>query len=249
MIFSNEEQILHSWQQNAAPWTVAVREQQIESRQLVTNQAIVETVVSYSPKTVLDIGCGEGWLARALHAHNVMVHGVDGIPALVKQARAKGDGRFDVMSYEEISAGKWRDIFLRDTCLQDTCLQDTCLQDTFDVVVCNFSLFGNESVAALLKQVPTLLSPGGHFIIQTLHPLMACGDQPYKDGWRAGSWASFSQDFVDPAPWYFRTMASWIGLLSKSGLMLQDLIEPIHPKTGKPASVIFACQSNRICHQ
>ncbi|EKU99877.1 methyltransferase family protein [Leptolyngbya sp. PCC 7375] len=239
MNFSNEEQILHSWQQNAIPWTVAVREQQIESRQLVTNQAIVETVMSYSPQTVLDIGCGEGWLARALHAHNITVHGVDGIPALVNQARARGDGRFDVMSYEEISAGKW----------QDTCLQDTCLQNTFDVVVCNFSLFGNESVAALLQQVPTLLSPGGHLMIQTLHPLMACGDQPYKDGWRAGSWASFSQDFVDPAPWYFRTMASWIGLLSKSGLVLQALIEPLHPKTGKPASVIFACQSNRIFHQ
>ena len=61
---------------------------------------------------------------------------------------------------------------------------------------------------------------GGALIIQTLHPVVAVGDLPYVDGWRQGSWAGFSEDFSDPAPWYFRTTESWVRLLRKSGLRL-----------------------------
>ncbi|MEL6128830.1 MAG: class I SAM-dependent methyltransferase [Cyanobacteria bacterium J06628_4] len=218
-MFSNEAKIVSSWRQNAMPWTAAVRERQIESRRLVTDGAIVNAVVNCSPQTVLDVGCGEGWLVRALHTRGIMAHGVDGIPALVEQAQTMGGGTFEVAAYGDITAGR--------------------LQATFDVVVCNFSLFGDQSVVSLLRQIPHLLNPSGTFIIQTLHPIMACGEDDYTDGWRAGSWAGFSQDFMDPAPWYFRTMGSWVELLVESGLMLTRLVEPLHPGSGGPASVIF----------
>lgn len=201
------------------PWTAAVRERQIESRRLVTDEAIVNAVVSCSPQTVLDVGCGEGWLVRTLNTHGITAHGVDGIPALVEQAQAMGGGTFEVASYGDIAAGR--------------------LQATFDGVVCNFSLFGDESVVSLLRQIPCLLNPGGTFIIQTLHPMMVCGESDYGDGWRAGSWAGFGQEFVDPAPWYFRTMGSWVSLLVESGLRLTRLVEPLYPGSGGPASVIF----------
>ena len=54
--------------------------------------------------------------------------------------------------------------------------------------------------------------------------------------------AGFSSDFVDPAPWYFRTLESWIQLFMTSGLRLVELREPIHPQTQKPASVIFIAE-------
>lgn len=58
-----DRRIVESWGKNAEPWTRAVREKQIDSRRQVTDQAIVEAVLSRSPKSLLDIGCGEGWLA------------------------------------------------------------------------------------------------------------------------------------------------------------------------------------------
>ena len=58
-----------------------------------------------------------------------------------------------------------------------------------------------------------------------------------------GSWAGFSDDFTDPAPWYFRTLETWVGLIASSGLMLTELREPIHPTTNKPASVLFIARS------
>jgi 2-polyprenyl-3-methyl-5-hydroxy-6-metoxy-1,4-benzoquinol methylase len=209
--------IIDSWSKNTDPWTAAVRSGEIESRTLVTNQAIIDAVRSRSPRTAIDIGCGEGWLVRALDG--IAMSGVDVVPGLVDQAQRAGGGDFRVLSYEAIGRGE--------------------LAVQVDVAVCNFSLIGKESVEGIFRAAPSFLAPGGALIVQTVHPLMACGDAPYVDGWRAGSWAGFSSDFTDPPPWYFRTLESWVRLYADSGLRLVDLREPIHPGTGKPASLIL----------
>jgi hypothetical protein len=79
-----------------------------------------------------------------------------------------------------------------------------------------------------------------------LHPHIACGDAPYADGWRSGSWAGFGSEFTDPAPWYFRTVASWVRLFFDSGLTLIELLEPLHPESNKPASIVFVAVKPKI---
>ena len=219
----SDARIVDSWRKNASPWTTAVRENQIASRALVTNKAIVDAVLSRSPRTVLDIGCGEGWLARALAEHGVSAVGVDVVPALIEQARKAGGGEFRISSYEDIAAGR--------------------LDVSVDLVVANFSLIGKESVEGVIRRAPSLLNSGGSLVIQTLHPVASCGDESYADGWRTGSWAGFSEEFSDPAPWYFRTMETWERLLADSGFRILETREPVHPETGKPASVIFIAES------
>jgi 2-polyprenyl-3-methyl-5-hydroxy-6-metoxy-1,4-benzoquinol methylase len=218
----SDAKIVESWRKNAAPWTSAVRDNQIESRRLITNSAVIDAVVSRSPTSVLDIGCGEGWLARALAEKGIHVTGVDVTPELVAQARQAGDGDFRVASYEEIAE---QGLGLR-----------------VDVAVANFSLIGKDAVDALIARVPDLLTPRGSLVVQTLHPVVARGDLPYRDGWRAGSWTGFSEEFTDPAPWYFRTLESWVTLLANCGFSLRELREPLHPATHTPASVIFIAQ-------
>jgi len=215
----SDAQIVDSWHTNAAPWTAAVRERQIESRRLVTDSAIIDAALSRAPGSALDIGCGEGWLVRALSDRGVRAVGVDVVPELVDHARRAGGGVFHVASYEAIAAG--------------------ALDLRFDVAVANFSLIGRESVEHLLASASRLLVPGGSLVVQTLHPVVANGDARYEDGWRAGSWAGFSSDFSDPAPWYFRTIESWVRLFEASGLRLIDLREPLHPISARPASIIF----------
>jgi 2-polyprenyl-3-methyl-5-hydroxy-6-metoxy-1,4-benzoquinol methylase len=212
-----DKQVVDSWCKNTAPWITAVREGEIESRMLATNQAIVDAVRSLSPASGLDIGCGEGWLVRTLDG--VAMTGVDVVPGLVEAARRAGGGEFLVMSYEDIAQGR--------------------LKLAVDVAICNFSLIGEEAVSGLFRAARTYLKPGGTLIVQTMHPLMACGDGPYADGWREGSWAGFNAGFTDPPPWYFRTLSSWVRLFGDNGLQLRELREPIHPNTGKPASLIL----------
>src|SRR5579871_482972 len=218
---AHEAQVLASWQANATPWADAVRARAIESRRLVTDQAIIEAVRSRAPRSVLDLGCGEGWLARALSPLGIDVLGLDVVPQLVEAAQRAGGGRFCVGDYSQLIADAASGV-------------SRC-----DAVVCNFALFGAESVVALFRDVPRLLTPGGTFIVQTLHPWTAGAEAPYRDGWREGSWQGFPSAFHDPPPWYFRTLQSWIQLHSTCGLRLIELREPQHPASARPASVIF----------
>lgn len=219
---SEEQHIVRSWHANAEPWSRAVRSGSIASRALITDRAVVEAVASLDVEPVLDVGCGEGWLARALNARGIKTVGIDMVPALVVKAQNLG-GEFHVVDYAELTSRQLPG-------------------GLFAAAVCNFSLLGAASVAHLLTALPGHLLKGASLVIQTLHPLAACGDLPYEDGWRPGSWAACGEDFKDPPPWYFRTLDSWSELIARSGFVLEERREPELPGTKVPASVIFMCR-------
>lgn len=222
----SEIAIIESWRKNVGPWVRAIDEREIESRNLATNRAILEAVLRLLPRKVLDIGCGEGWLARELELHGVDVLGIDAIPEFIDAAVRKGKGRFRTLTYEELSPNS--------------------VGEKFDVLVCNFSLFGKDSVESVFLSAAQLINSNGAFVIQTLHPTNhAHGEEHIEDGWREGSWAGFSEGFKDPGPWYFRTKESWKRLFFKSGFTSIDVIEPMNPKTGVPASIIFVGKIDR----
>ena len=216
-----EELILASWLVNAAAWTRAVRRGEILSRIRVTDGAILGMIAERSPRTLLDLGCGEGWLAHHCARRGIEVLGTDAVAELTAIAAegAPAGASFRTLSHQQIAAGG--------------------LQQRFDMVVANFSLLGDRSLDELFTALSGLLSPGGSLLVQTLHPLLICADHPYADGWREGSWAGFSPAFRTPAPWYYRTLGSWMALFRRHDLVVEELREPIDPLSGQPASVIF----------
>ncbi|TWT72757.1 bifunctional 3-demethylubiquinone-9 3-methyltransferase/ 2-octaprenyl-6-hydroxy phenol methylase [Posidoniimonas polymericola] len=220
----NEQAMIHAWRANATAWADAVRGDKIASRVAVTNEAIVNAVTTLKPRSVLDVGCGEGWLARELTKRGADVLGVDAIVDLVEQARAVGGGAFEQHSYDELAAGS--------------------VPRRFDAVVCNFSLFTDHSVERLFGRIPEMLNPGGHCVVQTLHPITAPGDLPYKDGWRDGFWDGLGEGFLDAPRWYFRTLASWVRLFSCCGLKIVQIVEPTAQDGSRPSSLILVGQKS-----
>lgn len=216
----SDKAVLDAWNANASPWADAVRGKKIASRKLVTDAAVVDAIVRQRPRSLLDVGCGEGWLVRELSTRGIDCVGIDAVPVLIEAARTAG-GNFHCISYNELASG--------------------AISKLFDVAVCNFSLIGDTATDAVFMAIRHLLNRGGTLIIQTLHPVTSCGEESYVDGWREGSWAGIEGDFATPAPWYFRTLQSWIDLIVDNGLVVERMIEPLHPDTGKPASVIFVC--------
>ncbi|GJL52175.1 MAG: hypothetical protein NPIRA01_34020 [Nitrospirales bacterium] len=157
----SEQQIVDSWKKNVQPWISAICENEIASRVLVTNAAIVEAVVTQAPHSVLDVGCGEGWLTRKLESSGIRTLGIDSVPEFIGYASQEGGGRFRTLPYEELSY--------------------EVLKQKFDVMVCNFSLLGYESVHHIFQQARFLLQANGSLIVQTLHPIAGCGKETYED--------------------------------------------------------------------
>ena len=222
-----DAQIASSWTANAGAWTRAVRDALIPSRVAGTNEAIVHAVRRLAPATVLDAGCGEGWLARALAADGCTVVGADGSAPLIERAREAGGARYLVVSYEDIIAEPSR------------------AGGPYDVIVLNFALFA-ERVAPLLGALAGLLTPTGAIVIQTLHPWSAAGEEGYVDGWRVATFSGLGTGFPEPMPWFYRTLASWMRELAAAGLMVEGLEEPRHPETGEPLSMVMTLRRGEV---
>ncbi len=220
---NKEKLIIESWKANAENWMTIIENNGIESRKLATNKAIVDAVCNSNAVTVLDIGCGEGWLAQKLSEKGMMLTGVDIVPELIEKARQNVNGEFIVASYEDI------------------CFKSVHFPELFDAIVINFALIGRESTENLLPALPTLLKPEGKLLIQTLHPNSRKVTDDYYTGWKEGSWDGLTGNFTLPYQWYFRTFEDWLKLLDKSGFRKVKAMDVLHPTTGNQLSVIFEC--------
>ena len=213
-----DEAITRSWLANAEAWTQIVRNDGIESRRLGTNAAVVAAIAELNPATLLDVGCGEGWLCRTFSERGVACTGVDASPPLLAAAREAGGGNFEVIDYATLAGSN-------------------ALPGPFDVIVCNFALLG-EDIVPLLAGLRRRLSPTGRLLVHTVHPWVACGDGDYADGWRRETFAAFGGGFKEAMPWFFRTLPRWVADLGEAGLVVESLREPPDPNTGRPLSLL-----------
>lgn len=217
-----------SWDANADAWSAVVRGGRIPSRRAATDAAIISAAVRHRSGPLLDVGCGEGWLAHALAERGIEVIGVDGSARLIELARESGQGiEFHVATYDEIIA------------------VPTLLAGPFTAIVLNFALLA-EDIVPLLRSLASRLSANGALLIQTLHPWTARGTAPYADGWRVERFDAFEGAFPAPMPWYFRTMQSWADCIQEAGLSIARLEEPAHPETREPLSLLLTCRGREL---
>ncbi|MEN0002571.1 MAG: class I SAM-dependent methyltransferase [Bacteroidota bacterium] len=212
--------ILESWAANAEQWMQLIQQELIQSR-AVTNPAIVDWVGSFPPMHICDMGCGEGWLSRALIEKGHQLTGIDGTLALVEHAR-QFEGHYAQLSYEAIAAGA------------------SIPNAPFDAMVFNFSLYEDHLTEQLLRQLANSLTGPRFIFIQTIHPSYHQKAGIDKaDHWFPNAWAGLPGSFSHPHPWYFRTMESWQQLFESTDYQLIDYKEPKKAEQDAPASIIF----------
>ncbi len=215
------KKIIKSWEQNAAEWIKTIQEETIASRK-ITNPAIIEVLKRYNPSTLLDLGCGEGWLTRKLNEEGIQTVGIDGTSALIERAKLIGSNDYYVQSYEQI-------------------INNEPVEGApYEGVVFNFCLYLKEEVVDILKVIPNYLTNRRLIFIQTLHPFaFPGGDFNYEDQWLDDSWKGLKGSFTSPHKWYYRTLEGWATTFAHSGLSIAEISEPLLPDKSKPASIIF----------
>jgi SAM-dependent methyltransferase len=213
-----DRSLAESWDRNAANWTRVVREGLIPSRKAGTDAAILRAIAERSPRWLLDIGCGEGWLIRAAEAITGCAGvGIDGSAELIAAAQAADSvNRYAVLDYAAFAAG------------------DDDVGGDFDIAVFNYALFA-EDIAPLLRAAATRLTSHGALIIQTLHP-GAGGEH----GWRTEDFAAFGTGDWAPMPWYARSVDGWRGAVAEAGLKVAEMREP-KAEDGRVLSLLMVC--------
>jgi 2-polyprenyl-3-methyl-5-hydroxy-6-metoxy-1,4-benzoquinol methylase len=218
-----------SWEDNAPAWIDTVREGGIKSRRVTTDLAITNAVRHYSPKRLLDVGCGEGWLCRALNADGIHCIGIDGSSNLIEAAQvADPNGEYHLLPYARFDR-----------------LAEEVGAVSFDLAVFNFSLL-HQDIRPILEALHSVLRPTGSLLIQTVHPWPVSKTEDYVDGWRTEEFTWSEHQFPQAMPWFFRTLESWVSTLHESGFQLRGLTEPLHPESKKPLSLIVSASQARV---
>jgi SAM-dependent methyltransferase len=174
-------------------------------------------------RRVLDLGCGEGQIARLACAGGAeLVVGIDGSAAQVDEAvRRAGGPRYLRAQAERLPfpAG------------------------SFDAVVTCLVLEHLADLDGALDEVARVLAPGGRFVLFTNHPLFQTpgsgwiDDQvldPPEQYWRVGPYLpeSVSDEEVDAGvtlPFFHRPLSRYVNGLAARGLLVTHMDEPAPP--------------------
>jgi SAM-dependent methyltransferase len=175
---------------------------------------------------VLDVGCGQGWLAGELAAKGARVTGVDGSAELLKFARSAYPA---VEFYQADLTGG---------------LPKELIERRFDRVVTFMVLMDVSSLDRLLTDLRRCLCPEGRFLIAMTHPAF-WSQRPMEDP-DTGERYRKVRGYLEPEErWvtgfgghrhYHRPLGWYVKALVRNGLAITELFEPPNPPAdGRPS--------------
>lgn len=170
---------------------------------------------------VLDVGCGEGIVTRAIAARGAIVVGVDPTSGLIAHARTTEQARPTSATYRQ----------------DDGQTLSTVESESMDWVTAALSLNNIAELHTAVGSIKRVLKPQGRFAFTVPHP---CFDAPSArsvtvdgherrvvgDYLAEGFWRSTHPQSVRRAGNYHRTIATYMTALTDHGLSLDVLAEP-----------------------
>jgi SAM-dependent methyltransferase len=170
---------------------------------------------------VLDVGCGEGQVARRVAALGAgLVAGVDPTAAqLVVAAERAGGPRYVRARAEELP---WSD-------------------GSFDAAVVCLVLEHVDPFEPAIAEIARVLEPGGKFVVMVNHPLLQTPESGYvvdhvlgEHYWRLGPYLRDDAAVEELAPgveltFLHRPLSRYVNCLADNGLVIEHMDEPAPP--------------------
>lgn len=172
---------------------------------------------------VLDVGCGDGQIARALAAGGAEVTGIDPTERNLQVARERGGGPVYVR-------GEAADLPFRDA--------------EFDAVVACLVFEHIDELDSAVSEVARVLRPGGRFAFFLNHPLLQTPGSGWIDDhmidppeqyWRIGAYLVETESIEEVEPgvrirFLHRPLSRYLNSLLAHGLSLGRMLEPSPPE-------------------
>jgi 2-polyprenyl-3-methyl-5-hydroxy-6-metoxy-1,4-benzoquinol methylase len=144
------------WSQNARWWDGRMQEGNDWHNRLIA-PTVMRLLSLRAGEDVVDLGCGNGLLARAMAQQGARVVACDSSGDFLECARARGPQSGNPIDYRLID-------------LTDAGQLDTLGSAQFDAAVCNMAIMDLACITPLLCQTVRLLRPAGRFVFSILHP-------------------------------------------------------------------------------
>jgi SAM-dependent methyltransferase len=148
-----------AWEKHAADWVRWAREPGHDSYWSFHRDRFLE-LVSRPGRLTIDLGCGEGRLARDLTALGHSVVAVDSSLSMVEAARA-ADPELEVVVADAASL--------------------PFADGAADLVVAFMSLHDIDDMSGAVREAARVLEPGGHLVAAVVHPINAGGKFESRD--------------------------------------------------------------------
>jgi SAM-dependent methyltransferase len=173
----------NGWEASAAAWIADMGEKGDFGRRYVLDPVMIPLALARSPRTALDVGCGEGRFCRQLHQHRIAATGVDPTPGLIGAARA----RHPQGAY-----------------IQGDAEQLPLRSASFELVVSFLSLIDIPRFDAAIAEMARVLAPGGALLIANLTNFNTAG---LDTGWVKNSEGARLHYPIDH---YLEERSNWI---------------------------------------
>ena len=148
-----------AWEQEASNWAAWARTASHDAFHQFRD-AFFGEIVPPPGRATLEIGCGEGRVARELRDRGHRVTAIDASPTLLELARAADpDGEYVVADAAELPFA----------------------DAAFDLVVAHNSLMDFDDVPGSVAEAARVLEPGGTFAISVVHPMTDAGRWEGRD--------------------------------------------------------------------
>jgi ubiquinone/menaquinone biosynthesis C-methylase UbiE len=182
-------------------------------------------------KEILDLGCGNGYLARRFAREGVRVTAIDSSLRMIKNAQAHDPENILKITYIHSDANRL----------------DAITDASFDLVFANMSLMDIEDAEGTVKEVSRVLKRNrGRFVASICHP---CFDNGSNSGWVIEKMAyetrkvyrkirAYRKPFSENTPWklennerkftqsFHRPLGWYARVLRSNGLAITALEEP-----------------------
>ncbi len=180
-----------------------------EAAELPVFKRLIDEVAG---RTVVDLGCGDGFVAVQLISAGAIVTAVDGSEVQLEKAREK---------HPDLP-----------TQLVDLNEPLPFADQSFDIAISRFVLMYVENLSGLGKEVARVLKPGGKFVFTVVHPMYPYLQKMLRANSRYSGLTTYGEDVkgeIEMAgkmfPFYFRPTRSYLQPFIEAGLQLQNYQE------------------------